>query len=116
MRVSLLPRLLWALICAVVLRSTLAADEEPFGLDQRVLWTTSGVIGSPEPPLPFTTERFFTNLPMRNPMFLAAEPGTDSLLLILQGGEKERPSRILRVREERSVTEAETFLQRVVQA
>ncbi len=101
---------LFVLVCLAVLRSIPGAEEERFGLERRVPWITSRVIGSPEPPLPFTTERFYTNLAVRNPMFLAPEPGAESLLLVLQGGEKERPSRVLRVRDEASADETEAFL------
>src|SRR5438093_210081 len=34
-----------------------------FGLEKRVPWTTSKVIGSPEPPPPYTTEPAFPALP-----------------------------------------------------
>ena len=31
--------------------------EPPFGLEKRIPWTTSRLVGSPDPPLPFTVER-----------------------------------------------------------
>lgn len=93
-------------------RSTSAAveDEAPFGLDRRIPWTTSRVIGSPDPPLPFTVEKTFTNIHWRGPIFVAPEPGTDSLFVIQQGGEKERPSKVLRVRDDPNADHAETLL------
>src|SRR5262249_36296569 len=33
------------------------------------------------------------------PIYVAQEPGTDLLWVVLQGGEKERPSRVLRLRD-----------------
>ena len=71
-----------------------AADETPpFGLEHRIPWTTSRVAGSPDPPLPYTVEKTFTNIRWRAPIFATAEPGTDRLLVVQAGGEKERPSK-----------------------
>lgn len=55
------------------------------------------MVGTSDPPLPYTTEPFLAQWPLKNPLFVATEPGTRNLLVILQGGEKERPSRIVRV-------------------
>src|SRR6185503_8319391 len=68
------------------------------------------VAGSPEPPLPFTVEKTFTNIQWKAPIFVAREPDTDRLLVVEAGGEKERPSRILRVRDNATTDHAETFL------
>jgi len=87
-----------------------AADEPPFGLDRRVPWTTSRVIGSPEPPLPYTVEKTFTNITWQQPIFLTAEPGTDRLFVVQQGGETNKPSRILEFRDDPNTDQAETFL------
>jgi uncharacterized repeat protein (TIGR03806 family) len=100
-----------AVLCALRFSGDLpAADEPPFGLDHRIPWTTSRVVGSPDPPLPYTVGKTFTKLKWPAPVFITAEPGTDSLLVILQGGETERPSRILRVRDDPETDQAETFL------
>src|SRR5213592_4154229 len=87
------------------------AEEPPFGIDHRVPWTTSRVIGSPEPPLSYTVEKTFTHIQWRAPIFVTPEPDTDSLLVVQQGGEKERPSKILRVLDDVNALEAETFLE-----
>lgn len=100
------------ILCALLFAgSAAAADEEPVGLERRVPWTTSRVTGSPDPPLPYTVEKTFTNIQWRSPMFVAAEPGTDSLLVIQQGGEKDRPSKILRVRDDPAAAAAEVLLE-----
>ena len=78
-------------------RGTLAQDEPPFGLTERVPWTTSRVIGSPDPPLPYTVERAFTKIDWKRPVYAKAEPGTNWLCVVLQGGEADSPSRVLRV-------------------
>src|SRR5437667_6640186 len=77
-----------------------AAEEQPFGLDHRIPWTNSQVIGSPDPPLPYTVEKTFTKIKWQQPIFITPEPDSDSLLVVQQGGEKEKPSRILRVRDD----------------
>jgi len=74
-------------------------DSKPHGLPQRTPWTTSRVVGRPEPSLPFTTRPFRPELTLKNPVFVISEPGTRDLLVVLQGGEAERPSRIVRVAE-----------------
>src|SRR5206468_8496844 len=44
------------------------------------------------------------------PIFIAAEPGTDRLFAIQQGGETNRPSRILELRDDPNADHAKTFL------
>ena len=85
--------------------------EQPFGLDHRISWTNSHVIGSPEPPLPFVVEQTFTKIKWHAPLFIAPEPGTDSLLVVLHGGDEKRPSKILRVRDDPKTDKFETLLQ-----
>ncbi|HEX5103987.1 MAG TPA: PQQ-dependent sugar dehydrogenase, partial [Pirellulaceae bacterium] len=48
---------------------------KPFGLEKRVPWTTSNVVGYPEPPPPYRTERVFPKLSFAEPLDLAAQPG-----------------------------------------
>jgi len=45
-------------------------------------WLTSRVIGSPDPPPPYITERVFPKLKFREPVELAPMPGTDRLILV----------------------------------
>jgi uncharacterized repeat protein (TIGR03806 family) len=87
-----------------------AAEESPFGLDRRIPWTTSRVTGSPEPPLPYTVEKTFNNIEWRAPIFITPEPESDFLLIVLAGGEKDRPSKIVRVRDDASTSETTTLL------
>ena len=44
---------------------------------KREAWTTSRILGSPEPPPPYTVERSFPNLTFKNPLELVPEPGSD---------------------------------------
>src|SRR5207247_9957920 len=69
------------------------------------------VIGSPDPPLPYTVGKTLTNIKWQAPVYLTPEPDTDDLLVVQQGGEKERPSKILRVRDDPNADTAETLLE-----
>jgi putative heme-binding domain-containing protein len=63
------------------------------GLEQAALadpsrspWTSSHVVGSPNPPAPYTVARLFPKLAFRNPVDLAAMPASNRLLVLEQGG------------------------------
>ena len=111
MRAGVIVLLLLAVCMSLNSKLLADADAPPFGLDHRLPWTNSHVIGSPDPPLPYTVEKTFTKLKLKSPIFVTAEPDTDSLFIVLAGGEKERPSRILRVRDDPNTDEAETVLE-----
>ena len=53
---------------------------------KRVLWTTSHITGSPEPPSPYRMERVFPKLEFKNPLVLVRAPGTDRLFVGEQAG------------------------------
>jgi uncharacterized repeat protein (TIGR03806 family) len=86
-----------------------ATDESPFGISHRIPWTTSRLIGSPDPPLPYTVEKTFTNITWQQPIFITAEPGTDRLFIIEHSTESNKPSRILRLRDDPNTAQVETF-------
>lgn len=76
---------LWV-ISLLASRAT-AADEAPAApAIARVSWDTSRVRGSPEPPLPYKTERVFAELALKRPLYAAMLPGTDRLLVVEQSG------------------------------
>ena len=52
---------------------------QPSGLEKRIPWTASRVIGSPEPPPPYRTARVFRRLTFSEPLDLATAPGTNRL-------------------------------------
>jgi len=56
----------------------------PFGIEKRVPLTTSRVVGSPEPPAPYTTQRLYPKLKTVFPIFVVAQPGSDRLIVITQ--------------------------------
>jgi uncharacterized repeat protein (TIGR03806 family) len=86
--------------CCLILGATAAPAEEgdaSFGLESRIAWTSSRLIGSPEPPLPYTVEKTFTNVTFKDPLYVADEPGSNYLWVVSRGGEVDRPSRIGRL-------------------
>ena len=78
--------------------------------EQRVPWTTSRVVGSPDPPLPYSTEPVYAGIEWERPIYAKTEPGTDNLVVVQQGGEEDRPTRLLRVNS-RDAKETETLLE-----
>src|SRR5262245_8677737 len=65
----------------------------------RTRWENKHMVGSPEPPSPYMVERTFTNIEWKAPIYIAPEPGTDTLWVALQGGDKLGPSRIVRIQD-----------------
>ena len=63
-----------------------AADPPTPGVQTRVPWTTPRVTGSPEPPLPYTSERAFAALKFDKCLDLVAAPGGDRLFVLEQSG------------------------------
>ncbi len=64
-----------------------AADEEHKPAQAaRVPWTTSRVVGSPDPPPPFKVVRAFPNLKFRHPLLIARYPEGNRLVVGEQSG------------------------------
>src|SRR5213593_1331720 len=102
--------LLLAALAITSLQCRRAAADRPFGIHHRIPWTTSRLIGSPDPPLPYTVEKTFTNIKWEQPIFIAAEPGTDRLFVVQQGGESNKASLILALPDDPNADHVETFL------
>ena len=90
-------------ICCLLIVSSVAcpagAAAPEVGLTTRVPWANIKLQGSPEPPLPYVTEPAFTAITWERPIYAKAEPGTTNLIVVLQGGEQDKPSRMLRLDE-----------------
>jgi len=63
-----------------------SAPERPYGLEKRIPWTSSKVIGSPEPPLPFTLQRAIPQLKFNVAITVVPEPGAQRLVLLQYDG------------------------------
>jgi len=88
-----------------------AEDVAPYGLQTRIRWTTSRLVGSPDPPLPYTVEKTFTNLTWKSPIYIVDEPGTDRMLVVLQGGAADKPSRIVSIKDDPATSASELFFE-----
>lgn len=62
-----------------------SAQPEPAKSARRA-WTTSRIVGTPEPPPPFKTVRVYQNLKFEHPLLLARCPGSDRLFVGEQAG------------------------------
>src|SRR5712691_5949461 len=112
-------RLGWCCLCVFPLGAltyALPAAEspkpavKPFGLDKRIPWTTSRVVGSPNPPLPYRVVQTFNKLKIPCPIAVAHEPGGDRLLLIYQLSPWSGAGRIVRVKDDPDVDKSEELL------
>src|SRR5436309_2065795 len=82
----------WFAVLVALTNTAMARADEP-----RPLWTTSHVIGSPNPPLPFRARQTFKHLTLPCPIGVAREPGTQALLLWHQLSAWGGRGRILRI-------------------
>src|SRR4051812_49325423 len=86
--------LMWSLIPATALvawRGTAANDAGKAGdvkpvRSGRTPWTTSRVVGSPDPPTPFKVVRAFPNLKFDHPLLIARVPGGNRFIVGEQAG------------------------------
>lgn len=72
------------------MQCTVEADEPadgPAPAAARIAWTTSRIQGSPEPPLPYTTERAFPDLKFDRCLDMAQPPGSQRMYGLQQNGE-----------------------------
>lgn len=70
--------------CSVV--STAIAQQTDVGIEKRVPWTTSRIKGSPEPALPYVTERVFPELTFNHCLDMVVAPGSNRLFVVEQAG------------------------------
>ena len=56
------------------------------GISKRIPWTTSRVVGSPDPPSPYVTELAFPSLLLKDAVALSNAPGSDRLFVADRNG------------------------------
>lgn len=61
--------------------------EAVVGLTKRVPWTTPGITGSPEPPLPYRAQNAFPKIRFNNPTEVVQVPGSDRLMVTEEKGQ-----------------------------
>lgn len=76
----LLPAVIWSACYAC------ATAQTPAKTIERVPWDTSRVLGSPEPPLDYKTQRVYAEVKFKHPLYIAALPGADRMLVVEQSG------------------------------
>jgi glucose/arabinose dehydrogenase len=86
------------------------AAEPPYGIDKRVPWTTSHVVGSPNTPPPYRVVRAFPKLTFKQPLYVKAEPGTDDMLVVSHDGGYDGPGRVFRLKNQADADKAEPLL------
>jgi uncharacterized repeat protein (TIGR03806 family) len=98
-------------VAGALLAATAAAAEPLFGLSHRVPYTSSRLVGSPDPPPPYTVEKTFTKLTWKKPIYIAAEPGTDRLWIVEESVLTDGGSRVRRITDDPAAGEAEVLLE-----
>lgn len=89
----------------------LAAEKAPFGLQKRIPWNDSRVVGSPDPPTPYKVVRAFPKLNLKQPLTMTPEPGTDRLFILQHFGFWNGPGRLVAVVDDQNASETETLLE-----
>ncbi|MCP4193681.1 MAG: c-type cytochrome [Planctomycetaceae bacterium] len=103
-------------VCALMITLSAVAvageDEQdrPFGLSLRIPWVKSRLVGSPDPPRPYVATKMFAGIQWDRPIYLKPEPDGKHLFVIEQGGEENRPSKLLRIVGRTEVTEKTLLL------
>jgi glucose/arabinose dehydrogenase/mono/diheme cytochrome c family protein len=86
------------------------AAGRPFGLDRRIPWTSSRVVGTPGPPPPYKVARAFPKLEVKQPLLLAPEPGTGRLFILQHLNYWSGPGRLLAIPDDQDAAEPEALL------
>jgi uncharacterized repeat protein (TIGR03806 family) len=76
--------LIWSLVPATP--SRVLADPPKIGIEKRIPWTTSRIIGSPEVPPPYVAKRAFPALTFRKCLDITNAPGSDRLFVLEESG------------------------------
>src|SRR5436190_9352702 len=63
-----------------------STNDRPYGIEQRIPWTSSRMTGSPDPPLPYVVTRAFSKLKFKEPLDLTSTPVFDRLFVVEQSG------------------------------
>lgn len=73
---------IWTTLAVLLSNDPVISQEEPFGIEKRIPWTTSRLVGTPEPPAPYLLDRVFPELTFNHPVELLPVPGTDRMLVV----------------------------------
>jgi len=73
--------IVWNILCCC----GLCADK-PAGTERRVPWSSSKIVGTPEPPPPYRTQQVFPRLKFNEPLAMTWVPGSSQLLVVERRG------------------------------
>lgn len=59
----------------------LSQTGKPYGIAKRVNWTTSKVVGSPDPPRKYRLTRVFPQITFKEPVFIAQDPASERFMV-----------------------------------
>jgi glucose/arabinose dehydrogenase/mono/diheme cytochrome c family protein len=103
--------LILMLVTAKAISDERSAVDEPRGLNRRIAWNDSRLIGSPDPPSPYKVVRAFPRLKVKQPLVLSPEPGTNRLFILQHLGVWAGPSRLLAVMDSQKASEPKLLLE-----
>ena len=86
-----------------------SSGAKPYGIDHRLPLTTSTVVGSPDPPLPYRVKNVFPKLPLSFPIAVTHQPGSDRMLVIEEHWSY-GPTDIIRIKDDPDTDQKETLL------
>lgn len=99
----------------IVVGSAQADDQpspaSPFGLERRIPWNDSHVVGSPDPPTPYRVARAFPNVNVQQPLALYPEPGSGRLFILQHLNHWAGPGRILTIPDDQAATDPKQLLE-----
>ncbi|MDB4808072.1 PQQ-dependent sugar dehydrogenase [Verrucomicrobia bacterium] len=87
-----------------LLAGVIAQDGKPYSLAKRERWENTRLVGTPEPPLPFTVEPVYKSQAWHTPIFIAPEPGSDRMFALLHESSG-KPTELVTFRDEPKVAE-----------
>src|SRR5205807_10460444 len=86
-----------------------SAEAKPFGIEKRIPLTTSTVVGSPDPPLPFRAIKDYKDLTIPFPVAIKHQPDSDRYLFISED-KSYGPTRLHRMKIGQKDSDFETLL------
>lgn len=95
---------------ALAASNTRADDGTASGLEKRLPWNDSKVVGSPDPLSPYKVVRAFPNLNVKQPLVLKPEPGTNRLFILQHLEYWAGPGRLLAIQDDQKSVEPESLL------
>lgn len=103
------PRLLVVIpvLLSGVVRGGDSAPELP---SKRTPWNDSRVVGTPDGPTPYKVVRAFPDLPVKQPLAMLPEPGTDRLFVLQHLNFWSGPGRLLAVQDDQKAVDTEQLL------